>query len=159
RRRLEERLDRMEPLLGRGTGYLDVGFFKVAGNGTGIRNDLGHAKLPQYTAVPDSWVFLGDPLATAVNARGGPADTGPSRAVTFNPIHAGSAPSFIVNSLTLNLFAAVGESLTLTGAVDFVPRSRNVSDPMGTALGDFIDVKLAYLEYIVPLQRMDLSIY
>jgi len=159
RRRLEQRLDRLEPLLGRVTGYLDVGFFKVTGNGSGIRNDFGHLRLPEYTAVPDSWVFLGDPLATTVNARGEPADTSQSRAVTFNPIHAGSAPSFIVNSLTLNLFAAVGDDLTLTGAVDFVPRSRNVSDPMGTALGDFIDVKLAYLEYIVPLTRMDLSIY
>jgi hypothetical protein len=159
RRRLEERLDRVEPVLGRVTGYVDFGFFKVDGNGSGIRADLGHARLPEYTAVPDSWVFLGDPLATAVNARGEPADTGGSRAITFNPIHAGDAASFIVNSLTLNLFAAVGDELTFTGAVDFVPRSRNVSDPMGTALGDFLDVKLAYLEYIVPLSRMDLSIY
>jgi len=159
RRRLEERLDRVEPMLGRVTGYVDVGFFKVYGNGSGIRPDLGHEHLPEYTAVPDSWVFLGDPLATAVNARGEPADTGGSRAITFNPIHAGSAPSFIVNSLTLNLFAAVGDDLTVNGAVDFVPRSRNVSDAMGTSLGDFIDVKLAYLEYIVPLTRMDLSLY
>ena len=159
RRRLEERIDRLEPLQGRVTGYVDVGFFKVAGNGSGIRNDLGHLRLPQYSAVPDSWTFLGDPLATAVNARGEPADTGASRAVTFNPIHAGDAASFIVNSLTLNLFAAVSEHLTMTGAVDFVPRSRNVSDAMGTFLGDFIDVKLAYLEYIAPLTRMDLSLY
>lgn len=159
RRRLEERIDHLEPLLGRVTGYLDVGFFKVAGNGSGIRNDLGHLRLPQYAAVPDSWTFLGDPLATTVNARGEPADTGASRAVTFNPIHAGDAASFIVNSLTLNLFAAVGDDLTMNAAVDFVPRSRNVSDAMGTSLGDFIDVKLAYLEYIVPLSRMDLSLY
>jgi hypothetical protein len=159
RRRLEERLERVEPVLGRITGYVDFGFFKVYGNGSGIRPDIGHAVLPEYTAVPDSWTFLGDPLATAVNARGEPADTGGSRAITFNPIHAGSAPSFIVNSLTLNLFAAVGDDLTANAAVDFVPRSRDVSDPMGTALGDFIDVKLAYLEYIVPLRRMDLSLY
>jgi hypothetical protein len=159
RRRLEERVERVEPVLGRITGYVDVGFFKVAGNGSGIRADIGHEHLPEYAAVPDSWTFLGDPLATAVNARGEPADTGGSRAITFNPIHAGSAPSFIVNSLTLNLFAAVGDDLTANAAVDFVPRSRNVSDPMGTSLGDFIDVKLAYLEYIVPLTRMDLSLY
>ena len=159
RRRLDERIDRLEELRGRVSGYLDVGFFKVAGNGSGIRNDLGHLRLPQYSAVPDSWTFLGDPLATAVNARGEPADTGASRAVTFNPIHAGDAASFIVNSLTLGLFAAVNENLTMTAAVDFVPRSRNVSDAMGTSLGDFIDVKLAYLEYIAPLSRMDLSLY
>jgi hypothetical protein len=103
-------------------------------------------------------VFLGDPLSTAINARGEPADTGPSRAVTFNPVHNGGASSAIVNALNLGLFGNLGPNLTLNAMVDFVPRSRNVSDPNGLFVGDFIDVKLAYLEYTLPIERFDLRL-
>ena len=39
-----------------------------------------------------------------------------------------------------------------------MPRNRNVSDPTGLYLGDFVDVKLAYVEYTVPTDRFDLRI-
>ena len=39
-----------------------------------------------------------------------------------------------------------------------VPRGRNVSNSNAVFLGDYIDVKLAYAEYNVPLQRFGLSL-
>jgi hypothetical protein len=143
---------------GRIGGYADIGFFYVGGDGSGIRTDTGHVAFPQYSDVPDSWVFYGDPLAPTINSRGDVATTGPSRAVTYNPVNNGGKPSFIVNSLTLSLFAGLGSSLTVNGLVDFLPRNRNVSDPTGLYLGDYVDVKLAYVEYTVPTDRFDLRI-
>jgi hypothetical protein len=159
-REIDERLSRVEASANRLSGYLDFGFFRVQGNGSGLRTDTGHRHFPEYMGVvPDSWVFLGDPLATMINARGEPADTFESRAITFNPVRAGNRPTFMVNSLSLALFAAASESLTVTGAVDFLPRSRDVSDPAGQGLGDFLDVKLAYAEYLAPLSRFSLHLF
>src|SRR4051794_40164994 len=50
------------PLRGRFFGYVDLGLFYAMGNGSGIRADSGHALFPQYSDVPDGWVFYGDPL-------------------------------------------------------------------------------------------------
>ncbi|HWE27480.1 MAG TPA: hypothetical protein VHB97_05725 [Polyangia bacterium] len=143
---------------GRIGGYADIGFFYVGGDGSGIRPDTGHVAFPEYSDVPDSWVFYGDPLAPTINSRGDVATTGPSRAVTYNPVDNGGKPSFIVNALTLSLFGALGPSLTVNGLVDFLPRNRNVSDPTGIYLGDYVDVKLVYVEYTVPTDRFDLRI-
>jgi hypothetical protein len=157
---LEQQIARLLPLTGKLGGYLDFGFFYVQGNGAGVRPDTGHRHFPEYTGeVPDSWVFYGDPLATMVNGRGEPSDTGESRAVTFDSIDSGGKSSFIVNALNMSLFAAVREDLTMTASIDFVPRGRDVSVPSDRALGDFIDVKLAYLEYLVPIERFELSLY
>ena len=144
---------------GRIGGYMDLGFFYVNGDGSGIRPDTGHLVFPEYSDVPDSWVFYGDPLAPTINSRGDVATTGPSRAVTYNPVDNGGKPAFIVNSLTLSLFGAIGPNITVNGLVDFLPRNRNVSDPTGLYLGDYVDVKLAYLEYTVPTDRADIRIY
>ena len=157
---LEERHEQLSAhVSGRIGGYLDVGFFYVNGDGSGIRPDTGHLVFPQYSDVPDSWVFMGDPLAPTINSRGDVATTGPSRAVTYNPVDNNGKPAFIVNSLTLQLFGAVGPNITVNGLVDFLPRNRNVSDPTGLYLGDYVDVKLAYLEYTVPTDRADIRIY
>ncbi len=102
---------------------------------------------------------MGDPLSTAINARGEPADTGPSRAVVFDSVNSMGKSSFIVNSLNLGLFAGLGETLQLDASVDFIPRSRNVSDPAGTFLGDYVDVKLAYAEYRPQFDSFALSIF
>lgn len=150
----------LSPLSTRFSGYLDVGFFYVSGDGTGIRSDTGYAVLPQYRGVvPDSWVFLGDPLATTINSRGDPANTGESRAVTFNPIGNKGTPSFLVNNLNLALFVGLSENLQVNALIDFLPRGRNVSNPDGLFLGDFLDVKLGYVEYTVPTERFGLSLY
>jgi hypothetical protein len=143
----KNRVDQVMPVTNRVGGYVDLGFFSVQGDGSGVRPDIDNRRFPEYADVPGTWVFMGDPLSTAVNARGEPADTGPSRAVTFNPIRNGGKPSFILNALNVGLFTGVGDDLTVHGLFDLVPRSRDVSDSGGVFLGDFVDVKLGYAEY------------
>ncbi len=157
---LSQRHDALSSIVsGRVSGYLDLGFFYVTGDGSGIRPDTGHLVFPEYSDVPDSWVFMGDPLAPTINSRGEPATTGPSRAITYDPIKNGGKPSFIVNSLSLALFGNLGPSLTVNGLVDFLPRNRDVSDPTGLYLGDYVDVKLAYVEWTLPTDRADIRVY
>jgi hypothetical protein len=151
----KSRVEQVMPLVTKVTGYVDFGFYAVAGNGSGARLDVGHARFPEYaTGTPDTTaVFMGDPLSTAVNARGEPADVAAPPAdgpyPTFNAIRNGGSPSFIANSLNLSLLTTVGDDLAVHASVDFVPRSRDVSDPNGFFLGDFLDVKTAYAEYAV----------
>jgi len=156
---LEHKVDEAARLSARFSGYLDVGFFATDGNGAGTRTDLGNAYFPEYAGiVPDSWVFMGDPLSTAVNSRGEPADTGESRAVTFDPIDSRGKSTFIVNALNLGLLVGIGDTASLIGSVDFVPRGRDVSDPMGAFLGDYVDVKLAYGEWRPAFERLSLAL-
>jgi hypothetical protein len=156
----QSRVEQLLPLSGRVSGYVDFGFFYVQGNGSGIRTDTGNTRFPEYQGrLPGSWVFMGDPLSTAVNARGEPADVGESRAVTFNPIGNAGKASFIANALNVALFAGVGESLTVNAMFDLVPRGRDVSNAAGLFLGDFLDVKLAYAEYIIPTSKVSFSLY
>lgn len=156
------RVDRVMPLTGRLGGYIDLGFFHVGGDGSGIRADTGHRYFPEYAGVvPDSWTFMGDPLSTAINARGEPADTGPSRAVTFDGVDSHGKSSFILNSLNLNLLVGLGKQVSMEGLVAFVPRTRDVRDPDTArfALGDFVDVKLGYVRWQVPVKRLDIDFY
>ena len=156
---LEHKVSAAQLLSARFSGYLDLGFFATTGNGAGIRSDIGNLYFPRYAGiVPGSWVFMGDPLSTAVNSRGDPADTGESRAVTFDPIHAGGMSSFIVNALNLGLLVGAGDTGSLITSVDFVPRSRDVSNPMGIFVGDYVDVKLAYAEWRPELERFSLAL-
>jgi hypothetical protein len=153
-------LDGLLPLSGRLGGYLDVGAFWAAGNGSGVRPDTGHAVFPQYDDVlPDSWVLMGDPLSTQVNSRGDPADTGESLAVTFDPVDSRGKSSFIANAINLDLTSSVGKRLFIEGMVDLMPRNRVVSNPDGQFLGDYLDVKLAYVSYFVPTRRFELDLY
>jgi hypothetical protein len=142
---LEEKIESMVPL--KLTGYVDLGAFATTGNGAGTRTDVGHMLFPEYSYVPETWVFYGDPLSTTVNSRGDVADTGESRAIVFDPINSNGKPTFLVNSVNLALFSGIGETGQINVSVDLVPRSRNISDPGGINLGDFIDVKLAYGEW------------
>src|SRR5690349_14679517 len=57
---LEEKIESMVPL--KITGYLDLGAFATTGNGAGTRTDVGHMLFPEYSYVPETWVFYGDPL-------------------------------------------------------------------------------------------------
>lgn len=144
---LEEKLNSLLPLQNKITGYLDFGAFATTGNGAGTRTDVGHFLFPEYSYVPETWVFYGDPLSTTVNSRGDVADTGESRAIVFDPINSGGHPTFLINALNLALFSGIGETGQLNASVDFVPRARDISDPSGIFLGDYIDVKLAYGEW------------
>jgi hypothetical protein len=155
----EQRVEQLMPVKGRLSGYVDFGFFVVQGDGRGIRTDLGHEALPEYTdVVPDSWVFLGDPLAAAINSRGDPADVTESRAITFDPIGNRGEASFVLNAIGVQLFAGVGEDVTVNAAFDLVPRSRDMSNPDGHAFGDYLDVKLGYAEYRVGLGAVNLAL-
>ncbi len=155
----EERLQQVMPVKNLITGYVDFGFFYVQGNGSGIRPDTGHLYFPQYQGAPDTWTFMGDPLATAINSRGDVPDTGGSRAIAFNPIGNGGAPSFIVNTVTFNLFKAIGDDVTINSSIDFIPRNRDVSDSSGIDLGDFFDLKTAYAEWMLPTRGWAMSLY
>lgn len=148
---IEERVDRALGLSGRLSGYIDVGLFDVGGDGSGLRADLGHRYFPEFGEVPDSWVFMGDPLASPINSRGDPASTAESRAITFDPIRSGGAPGFIVNNVHLSLQAGLGERATVNFAVDVLPRTRLMPDPKGLFQGDYLDIKLAWAEYRLPL--------
>ncbi len=142
-------------------GYVDFGAFYVQGNGSGIRNDAGNFAFPEYANINPggAWIFYGDPLATTINSRGDIADNGGSRAIAFNPIGNGGAASFIVNALTLTLFQGIGDQVTVNGMVDFIPRGRSPSDPIGKDIGDYIEAKLAYAEWRVPTKGWDLSLF
>jgi len=148
---IEEKVGKMSTLSVKLSGFLDVGFFGVVGDGPGIVADTGYEHFPEYdlgpgVGIPDSWVFMGDPLSVMINARGEPANTGDSKAISFDPIHA-TGPTFIVNSLNVGLFSEIGDKAVFTAKLDVIPRSRDVSEPDGLFLGDYIDLRLAYLEY------------
>jgi hypothetical protein len=162
---LRDKVQTLLPLTTRISGFIDFGAFYVSGNGgSGIQPDFGNAHFPEYAGpngVPDKWVFMGDPLGPTINARGDVADTDGSRAVLFDPVHNGGKPSFLVNSIDLAIFEGVGDNLTINGAVDFLPRSFSPSTDLSVHgnYGDYLDVRLAYAEYIVPVKTFDLSLY
>jgi hypothetical protein len=156
---LEEKVNALLPLAGKLTGYVDVGFFATTGNGAGTRSDLIGTYFGEYIGIiPGSWVFMGDPLSTAVNSRGDVADTGESRAITYDPINSRGNSTFLVNAVNLTLFTGIGETGSATVSVDFVPRARDIGDVAGLLLGDYIDVKLAYGEWKPKLEKLDLAL-
>ncbi len=155
----DQRVDKLAPLAAKVTGYLDFGFFAVGGDGSGIRPDSGHNVFPEYRGiVQDSWTFMGDPLSTVINARGEPATTGQSRAIVFDPIKS-KGPTFLLNSLNVGLFAQVGGSTTVNAKFDVVPRTRDVSKSDTVLLGDFVDVRLAYVEHRIAREWVDLALF
>ncbi len=158
--RVEARQSFLSKLSARFSGYFDFGFFAVQGNGSGVRKDLGHQGVPSLSnSVLGAWVLTGDPLSTAINSRGEPADIGDSRAIRFDAIHSGGHPGFLVNAVNLGLFATLYDDLTLTASVDFVPRDRDITDARGLFLGDFFDLKVAYVRYELEVRRIWLAFY
>jgi hypothetical protein len=156
---LEDKINAIAPQANKISGYLDFGFFATGGNGAGTRSDLSGTLFPKYAGkIPGSWVFYGDPLSTAINSRGDVADTGESRAVTFDPVSSHGKSTFIVNALNLSLFSGIGETAQLDASVDFIPRARDVSDTSGLFLGDYLDVKLAYAEWRPRIEAFDLML-
>jgi hypothetical protein len=111
--------------------------------------DDGNALFPQYQG-KYGWVFLGDLLAPAVNTRGEAADLGDAAgAQRFDSIHSRGAPGFVVNEVNLTLTSSLGDNALATASVNFVPRTGS-----DFALGDFIDVDVAQLEWMpTPSQK------
>jgi hypothetical protein len=128
-------------------GYVDFGGFVPFGNhGQGYVEDLGQTQFPQYQGLY-GWTFLGDILSTAVNSRGEVADLGQAAGLIrprFDSIHSNGAAGFILNEFNMRLGYTLTDHAILHTSVNFVPRS-------GTdfALGDFVDVDLAEMEYVV----------
>jgi hypothetical protein len=111
------------------------------------------------------WRFLGDPLATAINSQGHPADVRAqnnpgqsSLAVPYDYIQSAGRPSFIINEVNLTPIAKLGENLQAFASISFYPRSASISigdkadggsvQPGGpTHLGDYLGINLAFLEW------------
>jgi hypothetical protein len=127
-------------------GYVDFGFFVPMGNnGVGFVEDIGQNQFPQYRNY--GWTFLGDILSTAVNSRGEVADLGNPPGLDrprFDSIHSQGAPGFIVNEVNLRPSYALTDRAILRTSINFMPRSG-----MDFAMGDFMDVDLAEMEYVV----------
>jgi hypothetical protein len=156
---LDEKVQSLLPLTAKLGGYVDAGFFVTDGNGAGTRSDLLGQYFPEYIGkVPESWIFMGDPLSTTVNSRGDVADTGESRAIVFDPINSRGKSTFLINAVNLALFTGLGETSSAQVSIDFVPRARDISDVAGLFSGDYIDVKLAYGEWKPKLETVDLSL-
>jgi hypothetical protein len=124
-------------------GYVDFGFFAPIGNhGVGFVEDVGNIQFPRFSNY--SWTFLGDILATAINTRGEVASLGsPPGVIRFDSVSSDGAPGFIANEVNLRLGYAVSDRIVLRSSVNFVPRSGH-----DFALGDFVDVDLAEMEYV-----------
>jgi hypothetical protein len=136
------------------SGYIDVGFFAVGGNGSGVRKDYART-VANTSDILSSWVLIGDPLSTTINSRGDVADLGDSRALRFDPIHSQGRPSFLVNAVNLGLAGTVGDELSFHAMLDFLPRDALIT---GAAFGDFIDVKLAWARWERELGPVRLAI-
>lgn len=120
------------------TVFVDVGAFAVGGDGSGIRSDIGHLYFPQYTdRIAGQWVFMGDPLATAINSLGEPADTSSSRELDGDTINSSGRPSLFVNALGLSIGKDVGHGVTVTGLAELLPR----------ADANVLDIELANVKY------------
>lgn len=133
-----DRLDALAPLTRYVNAYVDVGFFAAGGDGSGVRRDTGHRVFPQYDGmIPAEWVLMGDPLSTAINARGEPADLGASRVITDDTVDSEGRPGFIVNALGLTVDRDVTDEITLRARAELLPRST----------GDLFDVAIARVEY------------
>lgn len=124
-------------------GYVDVGFFAVQGDGSGVRPDY-QRHFPQYGDVLSSWVLVGDPLSTTVNSRGEVADLGASRALREDTLDSQGRPTFLLNALNVSLRGDVGDDWHFSALVDFLPRERVV---VGGAFGDLLDVKVASVRW------------
>jgi hypothetical protein len=124
-------------------GYVDFGFFAPNGNhGEGTIEDIGNRQFPSLSGY--SWTFLGDILATAVNSRGEVASLGnPPGVLRFDSVNSGGAAGFIANEVNLRIGYALTDRALMRTSVNFVPRSGR-----DFAMGDFIDVDQAELEYV-----------
>ena len=142
---LSETVDKLVPLRRFLTIYIDVGWFHVGGNGAGVRSDVGHRNIRDYDDIPADWVLVGDPLSTAINSRGEPADIGAARAIATDTVNSDGNPSFIVNALGLAIGRTVGRGISIAGLVELLPRPGP----------DLLDVGLAHIDYR-PSRQVDL---
>ncbi len=148
---LRERLQRAEDARSKAvspltvSGYVDFGFFAPLGNdGVGWVRDVGNRQRPDLERF--AWTFLGDILGSPINSRGEAADLGDGTAIDrFDSVDSDGAPGFIVNEVNLSLGYTLAESALLRTSINFMPRSATLD----YAIGDFVEVDLAELEYVL----------
>jgi hypothetical protein len=148
---LRERLQRMEDQREQNlsrlsvSGYVDLGFFAPIGNnGVGWVRDVANRQFPEYSNY--AWTFVGDILGSPINSRGEAADLGDSPGVErFDSVDSNGAPGFIVNEVNLRLGYTLADDAIMRASVNFIPRSAAED----FALGDFLEVDLAELEYLL----------
>jgi hypothetical protein len=128
------------------TVFVDVGAFAVGGDGSGIRPDLGHVYFPKYYGrVAGQWVFMGDPLSTAINSNGEPSDTSTSREIETDTINSGGRPSVVVNTVGLSISKAIKDGVSLSALAELLPRPDH----------NILDIELASVDYR-PSPELDL---
>ncbi len=117
---------------------------RPSGDGSGIVRDNGNAMFPQY-AGQYGWVFLGDILATAVNTRGEVADLGDAAGAVSLRQHrlAGGAR---LHRQRDQPERQLGPDLQRPGHGQRQPVPRSGGD---FSIGDFLDVDLAQLEWVL----------
>jgi hypothetical protein len=129
-------------------GYFDFGFFVPQGDGAGIVQDFGDQVLRRARpgdAGKYAWVFLGDILSPAVNARGEAADLGPAPGVDrFDSIDSQGAMGAVLNEANFTVDVGVSSWARGSLSVNVVPRGGGEF-----SIGDFIELDLAQLELIV----------
>lgn len=120
------------------TVYVDVGGFAVAGDGSGIRSDLGHLYFPTYAGrIAGQWVFMGDPRSTGINALGEPADTSDSRELTNDTLASRGHPTVLVNSIGLAVGKSLDNGISVSALAELLPRPHD----------DILDVEYAHVNY------------
>lgn len=134
-------------------GYLDVGFFKAAGDGVAYSLDAGKRLHPEFKDVP--WVFVGDPWANPVNSQGDSADLGLDRTniARWDPVRSGGRPTFMLNMVNVGMVASLGQDFLFETSLNFEPRNGLLG-----STGDFLDVDLAYVEW-VPFESVDVHFF
>jgi hypothetical protein len=127
------------------TGYVDLGFFvPIGNNGVGWVRDVANEQFPEFSNY--AWTFLGDILGSPINSRGEAADLGDAPGVDrFDSVDSNGAPGFIVNEINLRLDYTLADEAIMRTSVNFLPRSAT----QDFALGDFVEVDLAELEYLL----------
>lgn len=125
-------------------GYVDFGFFVPMGNGgVGWQRDVGNEQFPQHSNY--AWTFVGDILATQINTRGEVADLGDGPGVNrFDSVNSNGAAGFLVNEVNVRLGYQLNDEAIIRTSLNLIPRTGN-----DFALGDFIDLDIAELEYVL----------
>jgi hypothetical protein len=123
--------------------------FRAGNRGRGFLFDTADQFRAAYPEV--AWILLGDPLSTAVNSRGEPADTTGSFAFTHDPVDSEGALTMLINELDVDLSWSPAADVLVFSSVDFMPRAGS----RGTT-GDAFEVDYAYLE-TTPFARRDIT--
>jgi hypothetical protein len=126
--------------------FVDVGAFAVGGDGSGIRSDIGHVYFPEYQGrIAGQWVFMGDPLSTAINSLGEPSDTSTSREIDRDTINSEGRPSVLVNAIGVTISRYIGSGVSVSTFAMLLPRPDD----------NILDIQLATVSYR-PLEKTNL---